>query len=322
MRDTDGRGAGVPEDMEEFAAGLDAADRVHSSTRWTGIVLSWIRLSRIKQWTKNLFVLAPLFFAGELFHFDKVRAEFGAFLAFCLVSSSVYVVNDIVDREKDRMHPKKRFRPLAVGQITPVQAGVFGLLLLVAGLGLGFAVSFWTGVLLAAYLIMNLFYSFWLKQLVIVDVMTIALGFVLRVTAGSSAIRVTPSPWLLVCTFLLAIFLGLCKRRNEMWVLEKNAVQHRKILEEYQGQFLDQLIVVACASTILGYSLYTFNAVDAPWLMLGIPFVIYSMFRYLFLVYKKDLGDSPELILLEDKPFIVSGVLWILVNAAVLYFKG
>lgn len=263
----------------------------------------FIQLSRPKQWIKNIFVLAPLFFSENLFDGDRLYSSILAFIAFCLMSSSVYVLNDIVDREKDRNHPKKKNRPIAAGLIGPWSASLFGLVLFIVALYLGTLLGTYVISILSGYFLMNILYSFWLKNVVLIDIFIIAFGFVMRVLAGVYSIHVIPSPWLLLCTLLLALFLGLCKRKAELSILEEGAGSHRKILEEYSGKLLDQLISMVASAVIMAYSLYTFNSPQGTLMMMTIPFVLFALFRYLLLVDSKQSGGEPANVLFGDPYF-------------------
>ncbi|MBF6592751.1 MAG: decaprenyl-phosphate phosphoribosyltransferase, partial [Ktedonobacterales bacterium] len=272
-----------------------AAGQVAEARRLT---LSGLAASaRPKQWSKNLIVFGPIVFARDLLSGHLLARAILTFIAFCLVSSCVYLINDAIDVESDRRHPEKRLRPLAAGQITLPQALVemvaLGLLSLVAGFVVGWPV----GLAVAGYLALMTAYSFVLKQLVLIDVFAIACGFIVRAVAGALAIHVSISPWLYLCTLLLALFLALSKRQNELATLQDGAAGHRKILDEYTPAMLDQMTSVVTASTIMAYSLYTFSAESLPAnhaMMLTIPFVIYGIFRYQYLVHKKSLGGAPE----------------------------
>jgi 4-hydroxybenzoate polyprenyltransferase len=269
---------------------------------------------RPHQWTKNLVVLVALAFSKHLFDGDAVVRALAAFLAFCALSGAVYLVNDLVDREKDALHPAKRRRPIASGALPPGVARVAAALLLAAGLLPALLLG--TGFLLCAlgYVALNLAYSLGLKDVVILDVLAIAIGFVLRAVAGAFAIQVVFSDWLLVCTILLALFLALAKRRHEMVTLP-DAASHRAILAEYSPYLLDQMIAVVTASCLTAYAFYTLAPETVAKyrtdrLALTIPFVIYGIFRYLYLVHRKDQGGSPSDVLLADRPLLLAVFLW------------
>ncbi len=278
---------------------------------------------RPRQWTKNAFVFAALVFDEKLTQVPLFASTLAAFLFFCLISSAVYTVNDLADRERDRAHPLKRLRPLASGQLSPrlaIGAAVGMAAIALAG---AFAVKLALGWIVLAYLLLNLAYSFYLKNVVIVDVMSIAAGFVLRVLAGVVVVQVARfSPWLYVCTTLLALFVGLGKRRHEIILLAENANTHRAILDHYTIPFLDQLISLVTSTTVIAYSLYTFSAPNLPpnhLMMLTIPFVLYGLFRYLYLIHVRGLGGAPDELLLQDMPLLLSVVLWAASVVAILY---
>lgn len=271
---------------------------------------SLLKLMRPKQWTKNVFVFGALFFAQRLFDLGAVASVLQTVIAFSLISSSVYVLNDLVDIEKDRQHPKKRLRPLASGAVSRKAGALLGVTLLLAALGLAWSVGLPVLTIVASYFLLNIAYSFGLKNIAMLDLFIIALGFVFRVLSGAYAIPVEPSPWLLLCTLLLALFLGICKRRSEFVILQDGASGHRKNLGEYSEKLLDQLIGIVAAITIMAYSLYTLDSPVGHLMIYTIPFVIYAIFRYLFLVYRRDEGGEPAEILLGDRPFIASCLLW------------
>lgn len=281
-----------------------------------------VRAMRPRQWTKNAVVLAALVFDLKLFHLNHVATAAGAFIAFCLAASGLYLINDIRDRDADRLHPVKRRRPIASGAL-PVSAAAAaaGGLLLAAGL-LAATVRLQLLAVLGAYVVLMLLYSFWLKHEVIVDVFSISGGFVLRAAAGAVALAVPISPWLYVCAALLSLFVGFGKRRAELTLLDRDARGHRRNLDEYSLPLLDQFLVITTAATIMAYSLYTFVATNVPRnesMMLTIPFVVYAMFRYLFLVMRRDRGGAPEQVLFSDRPLLAAIVLWGITAVAILY---
>lgn len=281
---------------------------------------------RPKQWTKNGIIFGGLIFAFKLDHPRLVGFSVAAFILFCLLSSATYLINDISDLEHDRKHPLKKRRPLASGLIRPAHAAVAAALLLLVGLPLSLALNPAFALAALAYVVLTLAYSAYLKHIVIVDVFTIAAGFVLRAAAGALAIGVPISPWLYVCTVLGALFLGLTKRRHELLLLNDDAAKHRRILQEYSPYLLDQMIMIVTSTTVVAYSLYTFSADNLPKnhaMMVTIPFVLYGIFRYLYLAHQKDAGGSPEEVLLRDRPLIADILLWGATSIAVLYmFRG
>ena len=280
---------------------------------------------RPRQWVKNLFIFAPLLFSQNLFTPPAVGRSFAAFLLFCLASSSVYLLNDIFDRERDRLHPQKRHRPLATGELSvTVAAGVVLLLLLLALAG-GWMISQPLVLVLLGYCLINLLYSTWLKHQVILDVFAIASGFVLRVVGGGLAIQVDISHWLLLCTTLLALFLGFSKRRHELGFLQAGAEAHRQVLADYSPHFLDMMIAIVTASTVMSYALYTVSDdtvrhFHTHALMLTLPFVLYGIFRYLYLIHHKNEGGDPTQSVLADIPMVVNLFLWVLTAAVIIYW--
>jgi 4-hydroxybenzoate polyprenyltransferase len=282
---------------------------------------------RPHQWTKNLILFAPLALSKHLFEAGPLLRSIFAFLVFCGLSGAVYLVNDVKDIERDRLHPRKRLRPIASGALRPGTAlglaGLIGSGCLIAALmlGHGFALA------ALAYIALNLLYSLKLKEIVIVDAIAVSLGFVVRAVAGAVAIGVVFSDWLLICTILLALFLTFCKRRHELTTLEGQASDHRKSLEEYSPYLLDQMIAVVTASCLMAYATYTtapetiakFQTDRLPW---TIPFVLYGIFRYLYLVHQREQGGSPTDLLLTDRPILVNVALWALALVAIVYTAG
>ncbi len=283
-----------------------------------------LRTMRPKQWTKNGFVLVGLIFDGKLLDPSLVLAAAVAFVAFCLVSSSVYLLNDLVDIESDRLHPRKRLRPLASGQLSPAVAKVaFVLLAALSLLGAGLFDS-QIGLTVAAYLILNAAYTFYLKRLVIIDVLMIAVFFLLRVVAGLTAVHVSAfSPWLYICVSLLAFFVGFGKRRHEILLLKDSASGHRSSLDKYNLPFLDQIIGLVTVSGLISYTLYSFEAETAlagpAQMMLTVPLIVFVVFRYLYLIHVEQRGGAPEDLLFSDRPLLSGVILWLLSVVAVIY---
>jgi 4-hydroxybenzoate polyprenyltransferase len=282
-----------------------------------------LRTLRPRQWIKNGFVFMALLFDGKLFVWPLFFRTTVAFVLFCMISSTVYIINDLADLEKDRLHPKKQRRALPSGQLKPWFAIVAVIAIVAACLPLSFWLDTSFGAIVLGYLLLNLAYSFVLKHLVIIDVMVVAAGFVLRVAAGvivADAERF--SPWLYVCTIFLALFLAIGKRRHELVLLADGANSHRKILDEYSVDFLDQMTNLVTTAAIISYSLYTFSAVNLPAnhaMMLTIPFVIYGVFRYQYLIHVKGEGGAPEMLLYTDMPFLLTLVLWGVAVVLVMY---
>jgi 4-hydroxybenzoate polyprenyltransferase len=285
---------------------------------------AWLRALRPAQWVKNAVVPAAYFFAkwdaSQGLHVQgtwPLLAVAAATVCFCAVSSGIYLVNDLRDVEADRLHPVKRLRPLAAGEIGARAAAALAALLLLAGLGGSLALpGAFTGVL-AGYALMQFVYTFALKRIPYVDVFVIAIGFVLRAVAGATALTVRISPWLLLCTFLLALFLALCKRRHEKILLEQGGAQHREALAGYDRNLLDIQIGITSSATLVCYSIYTLSEetvlrFGTNRLGLTIPFVVFGLFRYLELVYRHDEGGRPEKVLLTDKVLIVTVACYLL----------
>jgi 4-hydroxybenzoate polyprenyltransferase len=279
---------------------------------------------RPRQWPKNIFVFGALVFDKKLLDPVYFFRTLAAFVVFCLLSSVVYIINDLGDVEKDRQHPVKRHRPLASGQLKPSVATGVATGMLIVLLPLAFLLDTGLGLIAVGYLLNNLLYTYWLKNIVIVDVLSIAAGFVLRVGAGVAVIAPTErfSPWIYVCMTLLALFLGFGKRRHELALLAADANNHRRVLDDYNLPFLDEMMGVVTASTVMAYAIYTFSAEGLPAnhsMMLTVPFVLYAIFRYLYLIHVQGEGGAPEEILLNDRPFLASVTLWGVLVVILLY---
>ncbi len=276
-----------------------------------------IRSLRPEQWTKNSVVFAALIFSKNFTDIPKIETTVLLFVLFCAVSSSVYLFNDVIDYQKDRLHPRKSRRPIASGVLSRSIAAAASVLLLAAALVLAWQTINRSALLvIVLYAALNVLYSLLLKHVVILDVMTIAAGFVLRAVGGGIAIGVPISSWLVVCTILLALFLGFGKRRHELASLDRSAVEHRRSLEHYSTYFLDQMISVVTASVVVAYTFYTLSPevegkLGVRHLEISVPFVLYGIFRYLYLIHKKDEGGSPSRLLLTDVPMLVDVLLWL-----------
>ncbi|HTP01659.1 MAG TPA: decaprenyl-phosphate phosphoribosyltransferase [Anaerolineales bacterium] len=284
-----------------------------------------LKTMRPRQWPKNVFIFAALVFDKQLLSPIPLLRTLAGFVLFCLISSAVYIFNDLSDVEADREHPEKRNRPIASGKLPVGVAWAAGVALVIISLGLGWLLSPAFGIVELTYFVLNLAYSKWLKHILIVDVLILAAGFVLRVAAGVALIHVERfSPWLYVVMTLLSLYLGFGKRRAELALLTDDAGSHRKVLHGYTIPLLDQYIVIVSATTIVAYSFYTFSAPNVPAnhsMMLSIPFVVYAIFRYLYLVQVKHDGGAPEEILLSDRPFQIGLLLWALVVLTVFYLS-
>jgi len=276
------------------------------------------RLLRPRQWVKNGLVFAALLFSGRLTQIASAELTILTFAGFCLASSAAYSLNDAVDAEKDRRHPKKRFRPVAMGLISPAQAKVTSAVLAVAAVALGTAVDRTVGLLIALYLCLNVLYSLALKRYVLLDIMGIAAGYVLRAVAGAEAIHVELSLWFLVSVPLLSLFLAAAKRRHELVALDE-AAAYRGVLAEYSTQLLDQLLAALSAAIIMAYFLYSKDSTKPHLFMATSPLVIYGVFRYLYLVYKRPEESSPDESMFSDLPLLIAVALWAAAVALVIY---
>ncbi len=289
----------------------------------TAQIKPFIKTMRPKQWTKNVFVWAALVFDQKLFDPRYFARTLVTFILFCLISSAVYVINDLVDMEKDRLHPSKCKRPRASGALSPRVAMVGAALLILVTLPAAMWLDNLLPAVLYGYLALMIAYSFWLKNMVIVDVLTLAAGFVLRVAAGVVVVDADRfSPWIYVCMTLLALFLALGKRRQEIVLMKENAGSTRAILEEYNLRFVDEMLALVSSTTVMGYSLYTFSAPNLPpnhIMMLSIPFVVYGIFRYLYLIHVKGETDPPDAVLLKDHPLQLDVVLFALFVVLAFY---
>jgi 4-hydroxybenzoate polyprenyltransferase len=287
------------------------------------MLVSLLKTMRPKQWTKNVFVLAALVFDAKLLVPHFLIKGVLAFALFCAISSAVYLINDLVDVEKDREHPAKRNRPLASGQLAPSVAVAAALTLVIASLLVSYLLDRSFASVAAAYLLLMILYSLWLKNIVLVDVLTVAGGFMLRVAAGVAVVQAARfSPWLYLCTVFGALFIAISKRRHELVLLSENANAHRSIFDEYNIALLDDMIRMVTASTAMAYSLYTFSAPNLPQnhaMMLTIPFVLYALFRYMYLIQVKGEGGTPEDLILRDKPLLLVIALWGLAAIVILY---
>lgn len=290
------------------------------------IPLLILKTMRPKQWIKNVLVFAGLLFALKFTDLNSILKSLAAFGLFCLFSSCVYLINDIRDRDKDRLNPRTAKRPIASGALPWQIAAVAVAIILPITFVLSYLLNPWFALVGAVYMAKDFGYSFGLKHVVILDVFLLASGFTLRAIAGALAIDVPISEWLYVVTTLGALFLALNKRKHEILLLGEGASGHRKVLDEYSPALIEEMLAVITASTVMSYSLYTFTASNLPaplqenkLMMLTIPFVLYGIFRYLYLVYQKNEGSSPEEVLLRDRPLLICSVLWAVTSATLLY---
>ena len=313
--------------MVARTASPGVADRAAEPRPGTG-QRSTLRLLAIslrpEQWTKNLLLFAGLIFGGRLLDLQAVLLAIASFTIFCGLSGSVYLLNDVMDRDADRLHPLKRTRPIAAGDLASRAALWAAAIITAASLAGAFLVGVAFGAVAAGYALLLLLYSAVLKHVVIIDALTIAGGFVLRATAGALAVQVPIGEWLLICTTLLALFIALSKRRHELLLLGDAAVDHRRILEEYSPYLLDQMIAVVTASTLIAYTVFatspdTADRLGTSRLGLTIPFVLYGIFRYLYLVHQKRGGGNPAALLITDRPLLGCVALWAGTVAVLMY---
>ncbi|WP_343838411.1 decaprenyl-phosphate phosphoribosyltransferase [Salinibacillus aidingensis] len=285
------------------------------------IYLIWKQL-RPQQWSKNVLLFSALLFAQEYGNINALLLSVFSFFAYSLTASSIYIFNDYKDIESDRNHPVKRYRPMASGLLKPKLALGIGAVLLLGSLSTSFIVNPIFFLILIVYFVTNIMYSLYLKHVVIIDMMIIAFGFVLRAIGGAVIIEVPFTPWFLLCAMLLSLFLAIGKRRHELVLSMEENKSHRKVLENYSLPFLDQLISIVSSATIVSYAVFTFTSRNSPYLMWTIPFVIYGIFRYLYLIHIKKLGGAPEKILLEDKHILATVILYTMSVIVILtYFS-
>lgn len=294
------------------------------SLQLTGNLSGLLRTMRPRQWSKNVIIYAGLVFDGRLFDINLLIATTLVVLCFCLVSSSVYIINDLVDIEKDRLHPRKKLRPLPSGQLTPGFAAVAAALLAVVSIAIATWLNLWVGLVVFVYLAQNIAYSLYLKNIVLIDVMVLSLGFLLRVLAGVLIADVSNfSPWLYVCITLLSLFLGFGKRRHEITLLQGDAAAHRSSLQEYNLPLLDQIMSLVTTSTFVTYTFYSFEAQTAlvrdGRLLLTTPFVFFVIVRYLYLIHVQKRGGAPDELIFEDRPLLITGVLWVASIVVLIY---
>lgn len=290
------------------------------------MIKEFIEVMRPRQWIKNLIVFAAIIFAQELDSPEAMLKVFFAFICFCIISGCGYIFNDVLDRERDKLHPEKKERPIAAGRLKVLPALSLSIGLVIITLIASFLLRIQFGFVLAGYFLLTTCYSLFLKNIVILDVLALSAGFVFRVVGGAVVIPVVISPWLVGCTMLLALFISLGKRRHELVLLERGASSHRAILKEYTPAFIDEMIAAVTGSTLIAYSFYACSTevqkkLDAPYLPLTIIFVIYGVFRYLYLVHQKGAGGSPDVDMIKDKPLLINIILWIIAILIIIYWK-
>lgn len=287
---------------------------------------TFLQLIKVKHWIKNFFIFAPLIFSLSLFNFDKSLRSLIAFLSFSFVAAFVYILNDINDKERDLKHAIKALRPIASGKIKARTALIIGIIMGIIGLISSFLLGFSSFIIVLIYLILNLFYTYILRNIVILDVIIISIGFCLRVLLGSYSIGVSLSHWMLLTTFAISLILGFGKRRHELELLGTNAHTHRINLQEYSKQFLDMMMIISISLTVISYALYTMSSdviekFNTDALIFTVPFVLYGLFRYLLLVHIKGKGGKPVELVITDPGIITTFILWLIVVIGIIYFK-
>lgn len=289
------------------------------------MIFIYIQLLRPRHWIKNIFVFAALIFSLNLFNIVKLIASLQAFFAFCLASSFIYIINDIIDIEQDRKHPKKRNRPITSGKISIKNAKIISVICLISSITLAYFINLSTLIIILVYIFINIFYSIKIKNVVILDVIFIALGFILRMIAGATAIEVNFSNWILLTTFCISLFLGFGKRRGEMALANSNKQQNtRFVLTLYNKQILDYMMISSVTLTIISYALYTIDLevitrFGTDKLIYTVPFVMYGIFRYLYVIYRSDSNGDPTDVVLKDKSIILTVLLWALLIIGLIY---
>jgi len=274
---------------------------------------------RPKQWTKNLFVFAAVAFTGNLFNLPLFLNAILAFFIFCCLSGSVYIINDVIDRKADKQHPQKKERPIAAGKLDHIKAIKAAIIIAFAGLAFSFFLPLYFVISAVAYLVLLFCYSLFLKDIIIIDAMTVSIGFVLRLLAGGFAISIISSPWSLIMVFFLAMFMSLVKRRVERESLGDLAIAYRKSLAYYRKETLDYIVVISATSVIIFYALFSLFFVRSQHLYVTLPFVVYGVFRYMYLAFEKNMGRDPSVLFLEDKPLLLDVIGWIVTSIVVIY---
>jgi len=285
-----------------------------------------LKSMRLRHWIKNILIFAGLIFSLNLFDIALLVKVVVGFILFGLGASSIYIFNDLQDSQKDRIHPEKCKRPLASGDLRATNAYVSLVFLMAVSLIGAYLMDYTFLLILFVYMVMNVAYSLKIKHVVILDVMCISFGFVFRVLAGTALVGVSPSDWLIICTTTLSLFLGFSKRRHELILIGSNAMNHRKVLTDYSITFLDQMISVATACTVMSYALYTIaddtvTRFGTRNLVFTIPFVIYGIYRYLYLIHRKDMGGNPTKALISDFPMILNGLIWLVIVLWIIYHE-
>lgn len=284
-------------------------------------IFEFIKLIRPTQWIKNFFIFASIIFSGNLFNKTLFVNNIFTFFIFCLISSAVYIFNDIIDEKTDKVHPQKKYRPIASGKVSKSQGIMLFTVVFIIFLSISLNFNKKVFIICLMYLFINIAYSIVLKNIVIIDVMIITLGFVLRVECGSIATGVKVSSWLILCTILLSLFIALNKRKSEIIMLKTNSTSHRKILQEYSINLINNMLSIITPSVFICYCLYTFSSSQSKTMMYTIPFVLYGIFRYEYLMEKYNIGGKPEDIFKKDAPFLINILLWIFSIIIIIYLR-
>jgi len=287
-----------------------------------------VRSLRPHQWAKNILLFSGLFFSLSIFNFPLLVKTVIGFISFVMASSSIYLLNDLMDYRKDRLHPVKKHRPIAAGKISKTEALLISVLLFALSVILGwYYINYFFIIIIITYCVTNITYTLFLKRIMIVDVIIVSVGFLLRIVAGNVVIEIKPSMWIVLCTFLLAMIFSLGKRRIELGQLLDHPEHHRKTLGEYKLPFIDNLLNIVIAAAIVTYALYTMSEetvkrFNTEWLINTTPVVVYALFRYLYLIQHKNRGDDPTILLFTDKHLVISGIVWIILLIAIIYIKS
>lgn len=288
------------------------------------MITNVLKAMRPRQWGKNIFIFVALVFSKNVFNVEMFLTALSAFFIFCFLSGGIYIFNDIIDKEKDRLHPLKSKRPIASGELSENNAYIFMFFLIIISILASFFININFAYISILYILIQVFYSISLKNVVILDIFCVSSGFFLRVIAGALAIIVPVSSWLLICTFFVSVFITLAKRRHEILILEETAGEHRKVLRDYNTLLLDQMISVVTSSTVVSYAVYTLSEetiakMHTTNLKYTIPFLLFGIYRYLYIVYLKKEGGSPESIFFKDLPFQINMILYVVSVILILY---
>lgn len=279
---------------------------------------SFLKLARPHHWIKNVLIFAPLIFGGNILDYQALLLGGRLFINFCLLASSIYIINDLIDKNQDKLHPQKCFRPIASGRISILESILLAIIILMVTFTLSFSFSPNVRIILGAYLVANMLYSLWLKHIVIMDIFLVASMYLLRIFAGGALWNIPISHWLILCTFFLSLFLVIAKRRSEFCAMGSEATT-RKVIQCYNKNFLDHILTITTTAALVTYSLYVIS-IDKPYLLYSLFLVVFGLFRYLYLIYRYNVGQSPELVLFKDAWMILSVIAWSLYTVLIFYF--